>query len=190
MATTSWRELPGPARAIGSAVTRAVDAAGDGDRDAYEESASELVTHPGEATGIVLAAIVRSMLEEQHPDGLDGDDIQLILGRCYRGAAAWLPPERIDVDTLIAVLASALGIQEAGITYDEIGPPPPGLSGDEWLDPVAEDEKPRKAPTASAYAWHAPLIIADMLAASGRSLPRYLDGAFAEIVRGETMEMP
>jgi hypothetical protein len=184
----TWRELPGPARAIGVAITHAVDAAETGDRESYEEAAAEVVALPTEATGIVLSAVVRSMLEAQHADGLDSDDIQLILGRCYRRTAAWLPPDRIDVDTLVAVLASALGVPEAGITYDEIGAPPPG--GDEWRDPFDDSERPRKAPTTTAYAWHAPLLIADMVAEHGTSLSRHLDGAFNEIVRAETMEMP
>jgi hypothetical protein len=183
-----WRDLPGPAKAIGSAITRAVDAAGEGNRDAYEEAAAELLALPSDATGIVLSAVVRSVLESQHADGLDSDDIQLILGRCYRSTAAWLPVERIDVDTLVAVLASALGIHEPGITYDEIGAPAP--TGDEWRDPFDESDKPRKAPTTTAYAWHAPLLIADMVDGRGAVLSRHLDGAFDEIVRSETMEMP
>jgi hypothetical protein len=185
---TSWRELPGPARTIGAAVTRTVEAAVAGDRDAYEEAASDLVALPSEPTGIVLAAVVRSMLESQHVDGLDSDDVQLVIGRCYRRTAGWLPPERIDPNTLVAVLASALGIHEPGVTYDEIGAPPP--SGDEWRDPFDESERPRKAPTATAYAWHAPLLIADMVAEHRLSLARHIDGAFAEMIRGETMEMP
>ncbi len=184
----SWSDLPGPARAIGAAITRAVTAAGDGNRDAYEEAAAELLALPTDATGIVLSAVVRSVLESQHTDGLDSDDIQLILGRCYRGALTWLPPERIDVDTLVAVLASALGVHEAGITYDEIGAPAP--TGDEWRDPFDDQEVPRKAPTTTAYAWHAPLLIADMIDGRTSVLSRHLDGAFEEIVRSETMEMP
>jgi hypothetical protein len=34
------------------------------------------------------------------------------------------------------------------------------------------------------------LLIADLLAVSGRPLSRYLDAAFAEIYRAETIEMP
>jgi hypothetical protein len=184
----SWRDLPGPARAIGAAVTRAVDAAVDGDHDAYETCYAELLTMPTEATGIVLAATVRTMLESQHADGLDGDDIQALLVRCVKRTAAWLPIDTIDVNTLIAVLASALGVHEAGLTYNELGPPP--KLDDEWRDPVDESEQPMRAPTPAAYARHAPLLIADMIAEDGLVLSRHLDGAFAEIVRSETMEMP
>lgn len=181
----SWRDLPGPARAIGAAVTRAVDAVGPADREEYEERAAELAAGPVQPTGIVLAAVVRALLEEQHPDGLDADDMQLVIGRCVKGAA-WLPA--VDAYAVVAVLASALGVHEAGITYDETGEPP---KNDEWRDPDLDPTPKRKAPTPAAYAYHAPLLIADLLAAGGgRSLNPYLDGAFGEILRAETMEMP
>src|SRR2546422_952004 len=47
-----------------------------------------------------------------------------------------------------------------------------------------------QVPTAAGYAWHAPLLIADLLAAGQRPLGGYLDAAFTEIARAETMEMP
>jgi hypothetical protein len=37
---------------------------------------------------------------------------------------------------------------------------------------------------------HAPLLIADLLAARGAGPSSYLEAAFAEIARAETMEMP
>jgi hypothetical protein len=182
----SWRDLPGPARAIGAAVVRAVDAAAAGDREDYEARAADLAAGPVEPTGIVLAAVVRTLLEEQHPDGLDADDMQLVIGRCAKGAA-WLPA--VDPYAIVAVLASALGVHEAGITYDEVGEPP-AVEGDEWRDPDPDPAPKRKAPTPAGYAFHAPLLIADLLAQGGRGLDRYLDGAFGEILRAETMEMP
>lgn len=181
----SWRELPGPARAIGAAITHAVDAVGDGPE--YSERVADLVAMPTEATGIVLAAVVRSLLEVQHPDGLDADDMQLVIGRCVKAAAPWLPA--VDPYAVVAVLASALGVHEAGVTYDEIGEPLKP-EGDEWRDPDLDEAPKRKAPTPAVYAMHAPLLIADLLAESGQTLNRHLDGAFDEIVRAETMEMP
>ena len=195
----SWRDLPGPARTIGSAVTAAVDAARDGDRDAFVAAAADVAALPSEQAGIVLGAVVRALLEAQHPDGLDGDDIQVVLARCYAGAIAWLPVGSVDVHPLIAVLASALGIHEPGVTYQEITGPPEPSRGDDWAgDPdvasigaaATVDETAVRPPTPAEYAWHAPLLIADLLVATGRPLNRYLDGAFAEIVRSETMEMP
>lgn len=183
---------------IGGAVT----AAGDRDRAAYDAATDELAASLPEYSGQVLGALVRTLLEEQHPDGLDSDDIQLVLGRCYRAAAAWLPLDRLDVTTLVAVLASALGIHEPGVTYEDVTGPPPA-TGDDWAgDPTgghvyggtagqaADQLVPSRVPTAAGYAWHAPLLIADLLAASQRRLDGYLDAAFAEIARAETMEMP
>jgi hypothetical protein len=201
---TSWRDLRGPARAVGVAVDRAVDAAGVGDREAYEEAVTDLTALPTEQAGRVLAAVVLALLEEQHPDGLDSDDIQAVLARCYRAAVRWLPADRLDVVALVAVLASALGIQEPGVTYEEVTGPPEGRGGDGWAgDPVgghvygggqapARDaqEVPSRVPTPAGYAWHAPLLIADLLAAGGRRLSGYLDAAFAEIARAEIMELP
>jgi hypothetical protein len=178
----SWRDSGGPALAIGTAVDAAVAAAASRDPDAYGSRAAELAALPAEQTGQVLAAIVRYLLEEQHPDGLDGDDVQAVLERCVRGAAAWLPVGRPRPRTVVAVLASALGIHEDGLTYDEPGPRPGGEDG---YEPDADREK---APTLAEFAWHAPLVVADLLAAGGRPLRPYLDAAFTEIARAETMD--
>ncbi|GAA5200148.1 hypothetical protein GCM10023322_77390 [Rugosimonospora acidiphila] len=197
----SWRELGGPARGIGTAIGRAVAAAGDRDREVYEAEAAELVALPPEYAGLVLGALVRMLLEEQHPDGLDSDDIQAVLARCYRGAAGWLPVDRLDAATLVAALASALGIHEPGVTYREVMGPPAGTrAGDDWpgddragghvYGGGATETVPVRVPTAAEYAWHAPLLIADLLTAGGRRLDRYLDVAFTEIARAETMELP
>jgi hypothetical protein len=168
----SWRES-GPALAIGTAVSLAVAAAGARDRDAYEAAAAELAAMPVDQAGGVVAAIVRALLEEQHPDGLDGDDVRAVLERCVRGAA-WLPAGASRPRTVVAVLATALGVHEAGLNYEEPGAPP---------DPDRE-----KAPTPAEFARHAPLVVADLLATAGRPLRPYLDAAFAEIARAEAMD--
>lgn len=187
----AWKELGGPARIIGTAIDRAVAAAGTHDRDAYGSAVADLVALPAEQAGHVLGALVRLLLEDQHPDGMDTDGIRLVLARCYRAAAGWLPAQRLDVHTLAAALASALGIHEPGVTYEDItAPPTAGRDGDDdWSSP-GEADTPSPVPTAAAYLWHAPLLIADLLAAGGRPLGRYLDTAFTEIARAETMESP
>jgi hypothetical protein len=197
---TSWRDLPGPARAIGGAISRAVDAARDKDRDAYVSAAADVAALNAEQAGGVLGALVRSLLEEQHPDGLDGDDIRAVLSGCYRGAIAWLPGESVQVHPLIAVLSSALGIHEPGVTYQEITGPPSATDTGDWAGdpevssiggaPTVDEALTVRPPTATEYAWHAPLLIADLLDAGRRPLGRYLDVAFTEIARTETMEMP
>jgi hypothetical protein len=125
----------------------------------------------------------------------------------------------LDVTTLVAVLSSALGIHEPGVTYEDVMGPPVA-SGDDWVGdptgghvvggagearpdrgagghphpptgvPGSDEIVPSQVPTAAAYAWHAPLLIVDLLATGRRRLDGYLDGAFAEIARAETMEMP
>ena len=176
----SWRDLGGPALAIGTVVTRAVDAAAARDREGYETASVELAALPAEQTGLLLAALVRALLEAGHPDGLDGDDIQAVLDGCVRGAAAWLPAGRVRPRTVVAVLASALGIHEAGLNYEESAKPP---GADEW---PWEDEALAKPPSPAEFAWHAPLIVADLL--GGRPLRRHLDAAFTEIARAESMD--
>ena len=189
-----WQELGGPARMIGRAISRSVAAAGDRDRAEYEIVAADLAALPADQAGGVLGAVARALLEDQHPDGLDGDDIQAVLARCYRDAVSWLPPERVDAHVLLAVLASALGIHEAGVTYEDITAPA-STEADEWTSTPVGGTAQREAlavtaPTAAQYAWHAPLLLADLLAAGRRSLSFYLDAAFADIARAETMEMP
>jgi hypothetical protein len=178
--------MGGPARAIGTAIDRSVTAAQGRDRDGYLAAAEELAGLPA---GQVLGALARMLLEQSHPDGLDADDIQLVLDRCVREAAAWLPVDRIQPRTVVAVLAGALGIHEPGLTYA----PPPQLTGgnpagDDWpavdWDAAARDA----APTPAEYAWHAPLVVADLLAEARRPLRPYLDAAFTEIARAEAMD--
>ena len=185
----SWRDLGGPARGIGAAISWAVDAARAGDRTAYTAAVVDLAARPVEPTGLVLGALVRTLLEEQHADGLDGDDIRAVLTRCYAQAATWLPDGFVRVEPLLAVLSSALGIHEPGITYAEItGPVAPA----EWADPELPGDRPvpQRPPTAAEYVRHAPLLLADLLSTTGRPLNRYLDVAFAEIARSEAMELP
>lgn len=191
----SWKELQGPALSIATAINQAVDAVGARDRDAYERATAELASASAGPAGQVLGALLRSLLEEQHPDGLDSDDIQTVLGLCYRDAAGWLPADRLDVAVLLAALASALGIHEPGVTYEDITGPRPGEETDDPFSGYAyggsaTETVPTRVPTAAQYAWHAPLLIADLVAAGRRPLGRYLDAAFTEIARAETMELP
>jgi hypothetical protein len=126
------------------------------------------------------------LLEDTHPDGLDSDDITLVIGRCYRAAAAWLAPERVDVTMLLAVLAGALGIQEPAVTDEALDPPPSDT--DERRDP--DDAVPVQPPAWPEYAWHAPLLVADLLPFAPGTLDGYLEAAFAEYAREAREEFP
>jgi hypothetical protein len=194
----SWKDLPGP-RAIGTAITHAVDAATAGDPDAYDTATAEVAALPNPPAGIVLAAIIRTLLEEQHPDGLDSDDIQAVLARCYATTATWLPVARVDIPTLVAVLASTLGIHEPGVTYQDITAPT-RATGDTWRDPDTatsigtnpdpDAQVPYRVPAYPEYAWHAPLLLADLVSNSRHRLPHYLDAVFTDLAREQSMEHP
>jgi hypothetical protein len=169
--------IPGPARDFVRTMTEAVDAATSGKEvAAYVAATAELATQP--AGGRVLGDLLRSLLEDTHPDGLGSDDIALVIGRCYRAATAWLPPERVDVTMLLAVLAGALGIHVPAVTEEA----PPGLEPDatEAIEP----------PTWAEYAWHAPLLVADLLPFAPATLSGYLEATFAEYARAAREELP
>jgi hypothetical protein len=156
------RRLPEPARAIAVAVTDAVAAAAAHDEEGYEEAAARLAGLNPEQVGVVLGAVVRSLLEALHPDGLTGDDLRGVLERCARSAAGWLPG--VDATVFVVLLTGALGVHGA------------------------EGEQP--APGPREVARHAPVLVADLVAASGRPLADCLREAFAEVALAETMELP
>ncbi|WP_167604456.1 hypothetical protein [Micromonospora auratinigra] len=152
--TTTWRHLPASAREIAEAATESVAAASDRDAAAYGPAVQRLAA--ADRAGLVLGGVVRLLLEETHPDGLDGDDVRQVLERCVR-AADWCPD--VDPHVLLVLLAGALGVYDPG---DDDSPPDP-----------------------AAVARHAPLLVADLLAAAGRPLSGYLSAAFAEVARTE-----
>jgi hypothetical protein len=159
--------LPEPARSIAGGLTECVSAARSRNREEFQQSAALLATLNPEQVGVVLGAVVRSLLEDAHPDGLSGDDVQAVLDRCVRSTAGWLP--HADPSVLVTLLIGALGVHV-----------PNGHDPDDESRPLS----------AAEVALHAPLLVADLLALSGRGLAGYLDAAFAEIARAETMEMP
>jgi hypothetical protein len=175
--------LPEPARTIAATLIDAVSAAHTTDPAALQHAAERLVSVSAaapagqEQVGVVLGAVLRSLLEETHPDGLSGEDVQAVLEDCVRSAAGWFPA--VDIEVLVILLTGALGIHQPDTR-------PPGDLRPEESEPAPE---PRRL-SAPEIASHAPLLIADLLAVSGRPLSRYLDAAFAEIYRAETIEMP
>lgn len=153
--SVTWRHLPASAREIAGAASDAVEAAKAQDSEAYEVATTRLAA--AERSGLVLGAVVRLLLEETHPDGLDGDDIRQVLARCVRSAAPWRPD--VDPHVVLVLLAGALGVYDPG--EDDFPP-----------DPVA-------------VARHAPLLVVDLLAGTARQVDAYLSAAFAEIERTE-----
>lgn len=155
------RDLPKPARTLAAAITAAVDAARAAHADDLRVAAADLAAFDATLAGTVLGEVLRRILEDLHPDGLDGDDLRAVLADCARRSLPWLP--ELDPEVLLVVLAGALGVH-----------------------PEEADGITRPKP--QAVALHAPVLIADLL--PRRSLEVPLVAAFAEIARAETMEAP
>jgi hypothetical protein len=132
--TNDWRHLPAPARPIAAATDAAVSAARARDREGLAEAVGELAALDPAQSGLILGTAVRLLLEDTHPDGLDGDDVRAVLEHCVRAAALWQPD--VDPHVLLLLLAGALGV------LDDDGQPPP---------------KPE------VLAIHAALLLADLL---------------------------
>jgi hypothetical protein len=140
----------------------AVAAALDQDRDTFLRATDRLAGLDAEQVGLVLGAVLRSLLEDLHPDGLASDDAQDVIVRCARAAADWFP--EVDVNALVLVLSGALGLH------------PP-------------DDEPVPV-TPLDVARHAPLMVADLLTAGGRTFPPYLHTALAGIAVAEANDLP
>jgi hypothetical protein len=151
----TWRHLPAPARAVAVASSDAVAAALLRDVDAFAAALTQLAAN--EQAGLVLGAVVRLLLEDLHPDGLDGDDVRDALEQCVRAASQW--QSDVDPHVVLVVLASALGVHDR------------------------DEEAPSPGP--HTLARHAALLLAQLLPLQRRSLADYLTRAFSEIQRGE-----
>lgn len=161
--TTSWRQSPPPVRAIAVAVLDAVAAARAEHREVFDDAVAQLAAQDPVRVQVLLAHVVRSLLEELNLDGLTGDDVAGVLDGCVRSAAGWFP--EVDPGVLVVLLVGALGVHGG------------------------EEDEPREI-TPLEIAQHAPLLVADLLAFSAKPLDGYLDAAIAELARVETVELP
>jgi hypothetical protein len=132
------------------------------DRDEFLLATERLAGLDAEQVGLVLGAVSRSLLEDLHPDGLTGDEVQDVIVRCVTAATAWFP--EVDVNALVLVLGGALGVH-----------PPEG-------EPVPVSPLD--------VARHAPLVVADLLTAGDRSYRPYLDAALTRIAEAEANDLP
>lgn len=161
--SSSRQRLPAVPRAIASAAGAALTAATSKDPVAFQQAAQTLAALDREQVGLVLGAVVRSLLEDSYPAGLTGEDMHELLAGCAATSGAWFPA--VDASVLLVLLAGSLGIH-------------------------APDEEPRPV-SAVEMSSHAPLLIAALLKRSPSSrFPAHLDAAFTEIARSETVEMP
>ncbi|MBP1161665.1 hypothetical protein ABIC28_001318 [Rhodococcus sp. PvR044] len=155
-------EWPSAAREIADATDVAVAAARTAEPEPFAEASARLAALDQEQVTVVHASIVRELLEELHPDGLTGDDVQAVLERCARSAASWVTD--LDVSVLVVVLTGALGLTDP----------------DEDPRPLARADLPR----------YATLVIADLLAAADAPGSGYIRRAIGEVARAQTVEMP
>jgi hypothetical protein len=132
--TQNWWHLPAPARPIAAAALAAVAAARNHDKDALVEAAGDLAALDPGQVGLILGTTVRVLLEDLHPDGLDGDDVRNVLEHCVHASAAWQADA--DPHVVLVLLAGALGV------YEDDGEP---------------------APKPESLARHAALLMADLL---------------------------
>lgn len=161
--TVARQQLPPVPRAIAAAAADAVTSARSEDAVAFQQAAERLAALDREQVGLVLGAVVRSLLEESHPTGLTGEDMQEVLARCAATSAGWFPA--IDADVLLVLLAGSLGIHSS-------------------------EEEPRPV-SSLAMSSHAPLLISTLLGRSpSQRFNAHLDAAFTEIARSETVESP
>lgn len=160
---TDWPgEWPTTARQIAVATADAITAARAGSREQLAEVLEDMVALPFEQVTIVHAGVVRALLEDLHPDGFSGEDIQGALTRVAGAAITWLPD--LDVPALAAVLTGSLGLTEMSDDAQRIGQ--------------------------SDYIRSAVLVMADLLTAADVAADGYIRAAIGEIARAETIEMP
>jgi hypothetical protein len=149
-------------RLLADCSTSAVAAALAANRGDFLRATDRLAGLDPEQVGLVLGAVLRSLLEDLHPDGLASEDAQEVIVRCARSAADWFP--EVDVNALVLVLSGALGI------HPQDDEPVPVLPLD--------------------VARHSPLMVADLLTAGGRTFSPYLHRALDGIAVAEANDLP
>ena len=170
-------ELPPAARAVAAAVTDGVTAASAADPAAFEDAARRLSLAEPEHVRVVLGGVVRPLLEELHPDGVDADDVRAVTADAVTAVAAWWPS--VDPDALVVVVAGALGVHPEAF---------PATDGAE--DDGAPRDEPAPLPTPDAVTRHALLLVARLLTARGGRVRTYLELSFTELALAEAAEQP
>lgn len=144
------------------AIAEAVEAATNRDSDRFALAAGRLAVQDPHRLTLVQAWVLRSLLEQLHPDGLSSADALDVLQHCLLSTTQWYADA--DPGVLVLVLTGALGLSDPDDALGAAGPT--GLNSG------------------------AALLIADLLSLAGGPLAGYLDAALAELERGETIELP
>ncbi|HEY0166079.1 MAG TPA: hypothetical protein VGB75_03460 [Jatrophihabitans sp.] len=148
------------------AVSEAVEAALSRDAGRFALAAERLSLQDQQRLALTQAWVLRILLEQLHPDGLSSADAQDLLRRCLLSAATWWP--QAEASVLVLVLTGTLGL----------------------ADPDSDPSGASVAVGPAALSQGAALLTADLLSAAGSPLTGYLDAAFAELERAETIELP
>lgn len=141
-------------------ISESVDAALAQDGDRFTDAADRLGVQDPHRLAMLQAWMIRSLLERLHPEGLSSADAHDVLRNCLQSAAWFAQPEPT---VLAQVLTGALGLSD---------PDAPAAAGPAVLSQ------------------HAALLTAHLLSATDQPLAGYLDAAFAELERAETIELP
>ncbi|MGB3371810.1 MAG: hypothetical protein WBA81_14380 [Rhodococcus sp. (in: high G+C Gram-positive bacteria)] len=103
-------EWPPTVRAIARATEDAIGSARVKAKVAFADAVEKLSSEDHAQVGAIHAEMVRSLLEELHPDGLTGEDVQDALSSAVRSAVEWYPD--LDVQGFVEVLTGALGVAD------------------------------------------------------------------------------
>lgn len=101
--------MSGPA-ALAEEIGAAVEAARRAEEEPFRDAVAGLSTVDPSRIAILLGWVVRSLLEERHPDGLDGEDLRAVLTGGATAAAGW--ESGVDAEVLLIVLTGALGLSD------------------------------------------------------------------------------
>jgi hypothetical protein len=96
--------------ALAAEITAAVEAARRADAEPFRDAVARLSTVDPSRIAVLLGWVVRSLLEERHPDGLDGEDLRAVLTGCATAAGSW--ESGLDPEVLLIVLTGALGLAD------------------------------------------------------------------------------
>ncbi len=151
----------GPQRAL-SAVRAAQAALQTGEAEPFSLALSQQHGNDIEMIATLQAGMIRWLLEDLHPAGLDSEDARELVVRVVTEGAASFPA--VDPTAVIVVVTSALGLAEA----DE-----------------SESPLPR-----AVLVVHAHLVIAELVRRTARPFEPYLQRALAEVERAQTIELP
>jgi hypothetical protein len=96
--------------ALAEGLGAAVAAARRAEAEPFREAVAALSTADPATVAVLLGWVVRSLLEERHPDGLDGEDLRAVLTGSATAGGGW--ESGVDAEVLLIVLTGALGLSD------------------------------------------------------------------------------